>query len=217
VTINAAVFFIEHLINTYNELCELLLAVDADQSPAISAGTMQITKHPYRGKIIIRAWEFVDWSNKLRVLLGTKAEFGKLDWFNELTQTLSLAEDTRHYLQHFDRSIGNIITSNCSFLGSVHATIMTKEEPDTHHCPKSYHTIVIPSDYGYVDDHQTEVGQVAFPTQPSGDIDGVGFSIDSCYVNITLIANSLLSVKESLSVHLKKKYNFIWNDEIPSL
>lgn len=113
ITLNAIVFVFDAIGVAYNRLTILLIS---------SRG------RDLGDQIIACCWDIIDWTERLRKLLGYGAGIKKKeDWFKALMKAVAPAEEIRHTLQHLDGHMEYCLKESLPTVGHLVAYVINEK------------------------------------------------------------------------------------------
>lgn len=210
-TVNAAAFILNQLADRYQELEKELLNYDAckrleENSPHHGRSTVDMG-YERRNIIVSKAWDIVDWSERLRKVLGCIAGVKKkAGWYSEAVKALSEIAAIRNFIQHYDREIKSFIHGSYPLMGAV---IACYPIDDSSH----YTRIVLSTPLRSV--YHQDVNISGMPDPNGGvksPIDKVRFSIAGKFVDLSALNRALQRVLQSMKAELTVQYDFQWPD-----
>jgi hypothetical protein len=88
----------------------------------ICALFLECPENPKDDEVIATTWDFIDWVERLRKLLGYGAGLKKKEqWYKTLVAELGPIEHLRNFTQHMDGSLSECINSKTPLQGIVSA------------------------------------------------------------------------------------------------
>lgn len=145
------------------------------------------------------AWDFIDWSDRIRKLLGHGAGLKKRDpWFKEFKAVLNEVEEARHFIQHFDKSINTYLEESIPPLGYVTGIVATKD---------GIFSVGDTAGSFYIEGgvpFQFNVGVVPEKVEPP--IDSIHLHIGNEQVNLTQTYKAIVKAKHNFYEFVKREY-----------
>ncbi|WP_028875668.1 hypothetical protein [Teredinibacter turnerae] len=183
VLFNSLEFVFSQIENRYQSLAyQFLSNKEADQSVGVSL-----------------AWDIVDWSERLRKLLGFGAGLKKKDvWYTEILSHLDYVEDVRHFIQHFDRSINTNLEASIPPLGHVTALIPSD---------RGYNVKIMNAGSFYLEKGEKyKIGGFKVPASVEYPVDHISLFIGAHSVNLSELYRAVAKAKGSFIVYIQNTY-----------
>lgn len=177
--------FVFSQINTRYELLveHFLLHDESDQSIGVSL-----------------AWDIIDWSDRLRKLLGNGAGLKKKeDWYVEIISHLESVEDARHFIQHFDRSLNANLAESKPPLGHVSALFPRENN--------AFEVKVKNAGSFYLEKGERfKLGGFRMPASIEFPVDHISIFIGEHSVNLSELSRAVMRANKSFTEYIRNTY-----------
>jgi hypothetical protein len=183
VLFNSLEFTLTQIERRYNALVkEFLKYENTDQSIGVSL-----------------AWDVIDWSERLRKLLGFGAGLKKKEqWYTDIFSHLEKVEEARHFIQHFDKSINSNLDDSLPPLGYVMALIPSDS---------GFEVKIMNAGSFYIEKGEKfKVGGFRVPKSIEPPIDHVSLFVGQHSVNLSELSKAVIQAKEEFIIYLRKTY-----------
>jgi len=206
-TVNAAAFVINVIAEKYSALQQELYSFDADsikqngKLPDNAATEINILGATESG-IIVKAWDVLDWLDRLRKVLGGLAGVPKGEnWKQSLRKSLESAEKVRNKIQHFDVTLNEILRKTYPPMGALLAGF-----PSEGHL---HMRILVSTPARFASDDSIAIAIPAFPGVLS-HADGIYLSVADEVACLSEMAKAVWDAREKFSAYIKERYQFEW-------
>lgn len=145
------------------------------------------------------AWDIIDWSDRLRKLLGFGAGLKKKEgWYIEICSHLGCVEDARNFIQHFDRSINANLGASIPPLGHVTALIPVA---------RGFEVKVMNAGSFYIEKGQDfKVGSFKIPKNIESPVDHISLFIGEHSVNLSELFRGIKNSRERFIAYIQSTY-----------
>jgi hypothetical protein len=152
-----------------------------------------------RHEVIGAAWDLVDWIERFRRLLGIVTGVPhKAAWLQRMRQISAQFEDVRHFAQHFDREVRQLVAGNYPLLGAVMATFPSKGG--------GYTRVMLSTPVRYAHDNEILIQGFQRAVPPVGDVDCIVFSLAEFHLNFSTFISELEPPAEQFFEYIKQTY-----------
>ena len=206
VSLNVTAETIRQIRLRYAELAELLrqydLQADGREAQVESAEERKVyfdMGFAKRHEVVGAAWDMVDWIERFRKLLGTISGVPhKEKWLQKMKELASHFERVRHFAQHFDSEIRQLVAGHFPLFGAVMATFPSHGG--------GYTRIVMSTPVRYVHDPEIVVQGFQRAVPPTADVDCIVFSLAEFYVNFSEFINELEEPAREFFAYIEATY-----------
>jgi len=211
VSVNAVAFIINQARRRFSDLEAALIQYDelkkakGDVPSSMSHDGRVFFDAGYskRNEIVSAAWDVIDWSDRLRKVLGVLAGIKKNEaWYQIAIRGVAAVEDIRHFVQHFDSNLTKLVEGSYPVMGTVIASFP---------CSDGYYArALLASAVRYSAEDAIEIAGFARAVKGSGRVECVVLSVADLAVNLTLTISAVAAAQAELAAVLKRDYAFEW-------
>jgi len=210
ICIGTVKFIVNQLDTRYADIKNIFLEFHHESSATdgeLNPGQFNVRVNTDVGnKLIGLAWDFVDWTDRLRKVLGSAVGLdNRSQQYKDSLKLLGIASEMRNVMQHFDRNISTYVENSCPMMGAIIAFFPTATRPI------GRALVGGPAKTPY--HKETSMRGINMPPRVMADISSITLSLSTETVDLSESFRIITEFKAGLSPFLREQYGFEWDSK----